>query len=165
MPAKTFRLKIVRGDQHFEAEGDKAFVLQMLARFEGTAPAVTVQETPKTTKSGKVTVQASLNVAKGVSPGEFIRQFQFKKHTDIALAFGYFLEQHSALPSFTAADINNCYYEAKMESSNTSQSLINNIRRGFLMEAKNSKGAKRSYTVTRSGEEFLKQAITKAKEA
>jgi len=30
----TYRIRINRGDTHFEAEGDKKFVLDMLARFE-----------------------------------------------------------------------------------------------------------------------------------
>jgi hypothetical protein len=165
MPAKTFRLKIVRGDQQFEAEGDKAFVLQMLQRFEDEQPPVSIRETAKPTKSGKAAVERHLAVGKGVSVGEFIRQFQFKKHTDIALAFGYYLEQHTGLAAFTAADISNCYYEAKMESSNTSQILILNIRRGYMMEARGEKGAKRRYTVTRSGEDYLKKALAKSREA
>src|SRR5262249_30868896 len=131
MPAKTFRLKIVRGDQHFEAEGDKAFVLQMLERFEGAGSSIPIKDGGKAGRLGKTGSARPLAVGKGVSVGEFIRQFQFKKHTDFALAFGYYLEQHSDLTAFTAADINNCYYEAKMEASNASQSLIQNIRRGY----------------------------------
>jgi hypothetical protein len=34
MATKNYRVKIVRGEVEFEAEGDKNFVLQMLGRFE-----------------------------------------------------------------------------------------------------------------------------------
>jgi hypothetical protein len=104
-------------------------------------------------------------VGKDVSPGEFIRQFGFKKHTDLVLAFGFYLEKHSGLACFSSADINNCYYEAKLESSNTSQMIIQNIKRGYLMQAKvKGEEAKRGkgqlFRLTNSGEEHLRKAAT-----
>ncbi len=119
--AQTYRIRISRADQHFEAEGDKRFVLDMLKRFEGGAVS---QGTPK---ERLLTDPAALASSKQVSVGEFIRQLGVKKHTDLVVAFGYYLEEHSGLKDFTPADINNCYYEAKMETSNVSQSIIQNI--------------------------------------
>jgi hypothetical protein len=161
----TYRLKVVRGDLNFEAEGDRRFVLEMLARFDKavTQPPVSVEVTRSA--KGKLTAP-QLVIAKGTSPGEFIRQFHFKKHTDFVLAFGYYLEKHAGLAQFAAADVNNCYYEAKMESSNTSQIIIQNIRRGFLMEAKHrgqeTKTARKVFMLTRSGEEHLQKALTRS---
>ena len=42
------------------------------------------------------------------------------------------------------------YYEAKMETTNISQSIIQDIKRGYIMEAKGDRKAKKSrrYTVT-----------------
>jgi hypothetical protein len=164
----SYRLKVVRGELNFEAEGDKKFVLEMLARFDKAstpAPAASVELT-RAAKGRPATPQ--LVIAKGTSPGEFIRQFRFKKHTDFVLAFGYYLEKHSGLSEFTAADVNTCYYEAKMESSNTSQMIIQNIRRTFLMEARkrnqDSKTTRKVFTLTRSGEEYLQKALTGAVE-
>lgn len=169
MAEKTYRIKIVRADQQFEAEGDKAFVLEMLKRFEGSLKGVV--PTPIATTTGKrdrAEEGTKLATAKGISVGEFIRQFRFKRHTDFVLAFGYYLEKHSGLNDFTAADINNCYYEAKMESSNTSQMIVQNIRRGYMMEAKSAakstKGTKRRYTLTHTGEEYLQKSLNKASE-
>jgi len=163
MADKTYRIKIVRGDQHFEAEGDKKFVAEMLQRFESADVAAQPSTPTSTTKKGAAVVKKQIVGAKDLSVGEFIRQFGFKKHTDFVLAFGYYLEHHSGLQSFTPADINNCYYEAKMESSNTSQMIIQNIRRGFMMQAKGDKGVRKRYTVTHSGEEHVKKALTKPK--
>jgi hypothetical protein len=161
----AYRLKVVRADLQFEAEGDKKFVLQMLARFdkppslEALAAPVPAVRAPRG-RSGS----PPLAVVKGTSPGEFIRQFRFKKHTDFVLAFGYYLEKHSGVSEFSAADINNCYYEAKMESSNTSQMIIQNIRRGFMMPAKKAgkenKGGRKLFTLTRTGEQHLQKALT-----
>ena len=72
---------------------------------------------------------------KSASPREFIDRYGLKRHVDIVLAFGYFLEKTRGLKAFTGADINTCYYEAKVEPSNTSQMIINNIKKGFIMQA------------------------------
>jgi hypothetical protein len=139
-----------KGDQNFEAEGDKRFVLEMLKRFEGGV-------TSKTTVSQGPPDPVALASSKRVSVGEFVRQLGVRKHTDLVVAFGYYLEEHSGLKDFTAADINNCYYEAKMETTNVSQSIIQNIKRGYMMEAKGDKKAKkgRRYTVTATGQSFI----------
>jgi hypothetical protein len=167
MAERTYRVKIVRADQQFEAEGDRAFVLQMLQRLEGGGKVRLPLSKTEQGKGAGTEDKVRLISEKGISPGEFIRQFPFKKHTDFVLAFGYYLEKHSDLADFTAADINNCYYEAKMESSNTSQMIIQNIKRGFMMQAKNSgksaKGPKR-YTLTQTGEQYLQKAIAKTQE-
>lgn len=169
----SYRVRIDRGDVHFEAEGDKKFVLDMLARFDRPPSGATVTVVDKSDRASKPTKGRRTHapipeVGKGLSPGEFIRQFGFKKHTDFVVAFGYYLEKHSGLASFAAADINTCYYEAKMETSNTSQMIIQNIRRGFMMEAKGaSKGTKgaKKFTLTRSGEEHLQQALARGTES
>jgi hypothetical protein len=161
--ATTYKVRVVRGDQQFEAEGDKKFVLEMLARFDrpttpfSSAPAPAPR--PAKVRTGSAPTAAA---GKAMSAGEFIRQLHFKKHTDLVLAFGYYLEKHSDLKSFAVGDINNCYYEAKLESSNTSQMIIQNIKRGCMMEAKAAKGEKGGYkmfTLTRSGEEYLEAAL------
>ena len=161
MAEKIYRVRIVGAGQEFEAEGDKAFVLDMLERFEFSR-AQDSSASGGATKALRASESSSRKVTTGktLSVGEFIRQIGFKKHTDIVLAFGYYLEQQGA-KDFTPADINNCYYEAKMENSNTSQMFISNIRRGYLMEAKGTKGRKRRYTLTQSGINFVTTKGTK----
>lgn len=154
---QTYRVRMSKGDQQFEAEGDKRFVIEMLKRFEGDLPA------PK--KGQAVSTPAQLASSKQISVGEFIREIGVKKHTDLVVAFGYYLEQQAGLKDFTPADINNCYYEAKMESSNISQSIIQNIKRGYVMEAKGDKSKKgRRYTVTSSGQAFIDNRTEEARE-
>lgn len=160
--AITYRVKVSRPDLQLEVDGDKKFVLDILARFDKTTQTPT--PAPATQKTGKGSKATTLlpTGTKGISPGEFIRQFQFKKHTDLVMAFGYYLEKHSGLSAFSAADINNCYYEAKMESSNTSQMVIQNIKRGYMMQAKSKpgeqKGSYKLFTLTRSGEQHIEKA-------
>jgi len=153
MPASKYRVRIVRGDQEFEAEGDKAFVLDMLKRFESPVPSVGSRSASQTAKAPV----RMIDRGKGLSPSEFIRQIGFKRHIDIVLAFGYYLEHELEKKEFTPADVNNLYYDAKMENSNTSQMCISNIRRAYMMEARGPKGSgRKKYTLTRSGEEHVR---------
>ena len=161
----NYRICIAKGDTRFEAEGDKKFVLQMLAQYGGierhsptaatsaakVAPTKSVAETASVGASGKKT-----------SVGEFIRQLEVKKHMDLVVAFGYFLEKIAGLTSFTVADINNCYYEAKLESSNTSQMIIQNIKKSYMMPAKG-KGDKghQAFVLTRTGEDYVSKFSSK----
>jgi hypothetical protein len=160
MASKTYRLKIVQNGREFEAEGDRAFVLEMLKRFGPEAPVSS--PAPAAAKPGQKGARKTTpsivrpTTGKSISIREFIQQLDLKKHTDITLAFGYYLEKHQGVGEFSAADINNCYYEAKLEASNTSQMIIQNIKRGFLMASKKAdeKGRNR-YTLTSSGEKFI----------
>ena len=162
MASNNYRIKIVRADQQFEAEGDKAFVLAMLDRFEGGTVSKASKLSKKSEKDTESPEIISLHHGKSLAVGEFIRQLGFKKHTDIVLAYGYFLEKHSGLSDFTPADINTCYYDSKMEASNTSQMIIRNINQGRIMEAKKGKDQKKkSYVLTRTGEEFIHAKINK----
>ena len=162
MAARNYKIKITRNGQEFEAEGDKAFVLKMLARFETSADvqSITPEAPVKKGAHRKGFAKPIAPKSKAVSIREFVQRLGFKKHTDITLAFGYYLEHQADEFEFTPADINNCYYEAKIESSNTSQMIILNIRRGFMMQSKSKsdKGRKR-YTLTSSGENYIETKL------
>jgi predicted transcriptional regulator len=165
--AGTYRLKIAYGDHQFEAEGDKKFVLDMWQKFQAKTPQI--KEGPPDRKLQEKTAEIVTSVprsGKTLSVGEFIRQVGVKKHTDFVLAFGYYLEKYAGMREFGPADINKCYYDAKMDSSNTSQMLIQNIKRGRIMEAKGAKKkGQKQYTITRTGEEYIEKALTKKKVA
>lgn len=162
MPTRNYRIKIIRGDLQFEAEGDKSFVLKMLDRFEGEHAKDSIKP-DKPLKGKKSPGTRDSRLPKPTSIGEFIRQIGVKRHTDIVLAFGYYLEKYSGRKEFTPADINTCYYDSKMESSNTSQMIIRNIKQSRLMEAKKKAGEKkkRSYLLTRTGEEYIESRLNK----
>lgn len=156
MSEKNYRIKIVRGNQEFEAEGDKEFVLEMIDKFEAFAKTPVPPSTNIELIEGDKVVTQLVDTSKPVSVGEFIRMTGFKKHTDVVLAFGYFLETYGGLTEFSPADINNCYYEAKMESSNTSQMIIYNIKKGFFMATK---GENKNYTLTQTGIDYVKENL------
>ncbi len=156
MAERNYRIRIAQGDREIEVEGDKTFVLQMLKKFDITQD---ISALPKGDASSFID-EKKLISAKPLSLGEFLRKLGVKKHTDIVLAFGYYLEKYSGIKEFTPAEINNCYYEAKMEASNTSQMIIRNLRRGFIMESKMAKKeGKKRYTVTQSGEDHINKTL------
>lgn len=155
---EKYRIRIVRGETEFEAEGDKAFVLEMLTRFEG-APDATAG-TPKTSKP-KTTAPNSSEPRKVLSVREFVQRVGAKRHADKVLAFGYYLERYGGNKEFTAADINNLYYEAKLETSNTSQAIIGLIKKGFVMDAPGQKkgAGKKRYLLTQTGEQHVENRL------
>ena len=62
--------------------------------------------------------------------------------------------------AFTPADINRQYYDAKMDTSNTSQMIIINTSRGFFMEAKKAEnGGRKQYVLTSTGEKYVEEAL------
>ena len=161
----NYRICIAKGDTHFEVEGDKKFVLQMLAKYRDVEPSIldrSASQPAKTTPEKATTVAQT---GKRTSVGEFVRQLEVTKHMDLVLAFGYYLEKMTGLASFTIADINNCYYDAKIENSNTSQMVIQNIKKGFMMAAKTKEDkGRQAFVLTRSGEEYVaKHPIKKSK--
>ena len=165
MTTKGYRLRIVEGTQEFEVEGDKAFVLEMLKRFGPGVTSTTGTLLSREKGKGRQTANRDEPSGKAISIREFIQQLDLKKHTDISLAFGYYLEKHAGMAHFTPADINTCYYEAKLETSNTSQMIIQNIRGGRMMQSKKTKGekGKSRYTLTHSGEEFITARLQRSR--
>src|SRR5439155_8455140 len=129
-----------------EAEGEKSFVLEMFKKFEqGATPKGEKTDPGVPRKADKSPIPQP---SKGISLREFIRQVGLKKHTDIVVVFAYYLEKYAGVTEFTPADINNCYYEAKMETSNTSQMITQNNKRGYVMPAKKGGKSRQRYTIT-----------------
>jgi hypothetical protein len=161
MATRSYRLRIVQDAREFEAEGDKAFVLQMLKLYGPQSSPSALGEAGHEKKGREKRAQEAVSptAGKSLSIREFIQRLDLKKHTDITLAFGYYLERHQGVREFTPADINNCYYEAKLETSNTSQMIIQNIKRGYLMQSKKGDTGKNRYTLTSSGEKFIESKL------
>lgn len=159
--ATTYRVRFARGDQQFEAEGDKSFVAQMVELFtkEGNLP-LPSQPSTKHEKRPQSSIESTLGKEnqKPYSVSEFVHHLGVKKHTDLILAFSFFLEKYSGLEEFTAADINACYYQAKMESSNTSQMILQNVRKGFFSGTNRLGGGKR-YSLTEAGKKRVEALL------
>jgi hypothetical protein len=162
----AYRIRFRRADTEFEIEGDRTYVTKT---YQDLKEILGLSERPKPVLAGEQkTTKSSTGKSLGgktSSPREFIDRYGVKRHVDIVLAFGYFLERIRGQKNFTGADINTCYYEAKVEPSNTSQMIINNIKKGLIMPQSKKAGARASYTLTRTGEQFVEAGFktTKAK--
>lgn len=157
MDNQTYKIRVKRGDVEVEVAGDREFVLEMLKKYGKDVVPQELSDRKKVheEKENKDTK------AKSLSPGEFIRKTGFKKEIDIVLAFGYYLEKHSALHSFAPSDVNTCYYEAKMEASNTSQYFIELIRKTRLMaDRQKGKKGKKKYMLTSTGTTYIENKLS-----
>ena len=159
----NYRVRIKRGENEIEVEGDKKYITQIIKEFGFENEIGTLVQAKIGVKKETSDIISSKSLIGKISTAEFVLKYQLKKHTDLVLGFGYYLEKIKGLEKFTPADITNCYYEAKIESSNTSQMIIQNIRRGFFMQAKGSKEGKGRiyYTVTQSGISFVENGFKK----
>lgn len=162
----TYRIKFKQGDTEFEIEGDRSYVTKTYREVREILGLSPSQQTQQPVLSGDAkqskTTSPKPSGGKSSSPREFIDRYGLRRHVDIVLAFGYFLEKMRSLKVFSGADINTCYYEAKVEPSNTSQMIINNIKKGLIMQSGKS-GSKKGFTLTRTGEEYVAGGFEAAK--
>ncbi len=161
---KALRIRVRDGDKELEIEGDKNYIDHMLKRFAFIGFQKSQHDSLEEKEYPKAPVHAKLSVK--MSPAEFVQQNQIKKHTNLVLGFGYYLEKLKGMEKFSPGDINTCYYEAKLDPSNTSQMIILNIKAGFLMGAKGSgkgAGGKKYYTLTQSGMQYVEKGFKRAK--
>ena len=104
--------------------------------------------------------QTSLGKAKNLSVREFLMQHPPKSDVQRTLAVGYFLEKHKNAGSFTAADLEAGYHEAKHKlPSNISVNIKRCIEAGNMMEAKEKKNNKPAYVVTATGEQLVESGF------
>lgn len=162
MAQTQYRIRVRRGDIEVEIEGDKSYVNRAFAELKRLVLGLEEPSTAGSPKSQRA-AKAYLPSAKPQSVREFLDSYDLKKHTDIVLAFGYYLEKRRVLSSFSPGDLNGCYYEAKLEPSNTSQMIINNTKKGLIMDAPGSKKKKRKYILTRKGERFVEAGFVQRK--
>ena len=161
----NYKVRIRRGENEIEVEGDKKYIAQIIKEF-GFSEENSSSLSVKNIKKDVSEAISQKGLGGKLSTAEFVLKHQIKKHTDLVLGFGYFIEKVKGADKFTPGDITSCYYEAKLDPSNTSQMIIQNIKRGFLMEAKGSeKGAKgrKYFTVTQSGLKYVENGFKKQK--
>ena len=119
------------------------------------------------TKIEAGTADAGAGAARGSAKKFSIREFILKHPppTDVqrTLVVGYYLETHEGMASFTRADLERGYRDAKHGlPSNMSVNIKRCIEAGNMMEVKEKKDNKPAYVVTSTGEEFVASGFKKA---
>ncbi len=152
METKICRVKIVKGDQQFEVEGDQDFVVRMLERY-GFTSYTTFSQGGLTLKEDQASYPS-----KQITPWEFVRRLDLQKKTDMILGFVYYLEKYNGKSEFSLADIKNLYYESRLETTNIGIAITQNVKRGYIAQVKprNSK-TKLAYRLTRTGENYIQK--------
>jgi hypothetical protein len=100
--------------------------------------------------------------AKKLSICEFLLKHPPSTDVQRTLAVGYYLETHEVRGSFTKADLEKGYRDAKHSlPSNMSMNIKHCIKAGNMMETKEKKDNKPAYVVTSTGEQFVESGYKK----
>jgi hypothetical protein len=100
--------------------------------------------------------------AKKLSICEFLLKHPPTADVQRTLAVGYYLETHEGMGSFTRADLEKGYRDAKHSlPSNMSMNIKHCIKAGNMMEGKEKKDNKPAYVVTSTGEQFVESGYKK----
>jgi hypothetical protein len=132
----------------------------ILHAIKGLDVRITKIEAGTTGASGvKTAAPAS---AKKLSIREFLLKHPPTNDVQRTLAVGYYLETHEGVGTFTRADLEKGYRDAKQSlPSNMSMNIQQCVKAGNMMEAKEKKDNKPAYVVTSTGEQFVDSGYKK----
>lgn len=132
-------------------EGKLDAILEAIKTLE--ARVARIESGSSHTDLGKATAPV---VSKKLSIKEFLLGSPPANDVQRTLAIGYFLETHAGTVSFTAAELEKGYRDAKETvPSNIAMNIKRCIGHGHMMEADEKKSNKTAYVITRSGEQFV----------
>ena len=125
----------------------------ILDAIKGLDARITKIEAGTMGAAGKTAARAS---AKKLSIREFLLEHPPNTDVQRTLAVGYYLETLEGMSSFTRADLEKGYRDAKHSlPSNMSMNIKHCIKAGNMMEAKEKKDNKPAYVVTSTGEHYV----------
>ena len=105
---------------------------------------------------------AASAISKKLAIKEFLLEHPPTTDIQRTLAVGYFLETHAGMASFTKAELEKGYRDAKEPiPSNIGVNIKHCIKQGHMMESEEKKNNKTAYVITRSGEQFLASGYKK----
>jgi len=101
--------------------------------------------------------------SKKLSIREFLLKHPPTSDVQRTLAVGFYLETHEGVGSFTRADLERGYRDAKHSlPSNMSMNIKHCIKAGNMMEVKERKDNKPAYVITSTGEQFIASGYQKS---
>ncbi len=150
----TVTLKLTVGSVTVEVTGEQEFAEK---KFQELVTQYLSPAKPRAVSEGKATPLPIESGGKKLAPGEFLKKVGAKNGPDRAMALGYYLEHVEQMPSFTTGDLNDKAREAKSPFGNVSDVVYKLASRGLMMSAGDREGA-RAYSLTASGEEYVRPA-------
>jgi hypothetical protein len=105
---------------------------------------------------------SNIPLAKKLSLKEFIISQAPSNAVQTTLTIAYYLENYDGLNPFHAADLEQGFRAAREPvPANINDKANMCVKNGYFMEAKDKKENKKSWVVTRSGEEFVRARFVK----
>lgn len=147
MNEPNYRIKYRQGDFEIEVQGDKEWVEQ---KFEELTER-------KSVRGAEVAEAKEIDLPSSLV--EFIKQKgDPSRHIDLITIFGYWLFHKLDTPTFNKKDIQSCYADARIsESSNTSAEINHAQAEGYFRRAEERKDGLIAWTITPTGEKYVKQ--------
>lgn len=103
-------------------------------------------------------------IMKPLSINEFLSQKSPKSDMDKTLAMGYFLEKYEKISPFNVKDLKDIFIQAREPLPSNLNDMVNlNIKKGYMMEAKEKKNKLKAFVLTNSGAKFVESGFSEAK--
>lgn len=97
---------------------------------------------------------------KKISVKEFILSKKPKNDVQKTLAIGYYLEKHEGFPAFNKKDLELNFGNAKERfPENINDKVAQNIKKGYMMKAKEKKDNLKAWILTNSGEKYVENSL------
>ncbi|MEW5896182.1 MAG: hypothetical protein AB1668_00685 [Nanoarchaeota archaeon] len=101
---------------------------------------------------------------KQISIKEFLLSKKPKDDVQRTLVVCYYLEKYKGMNIYNAKDVEDGFRDAKEKvPDNVNYKVIQNIKSGYMMEAKEKKDKFKAWTLTSTGERFVKNDLKKEK--
>ena len=92
---------------------------------------------------------------KELSPREFLNEYTANNDVERVLLFGFFLEHYQNKNLFNIDDLRELFYATKMKPpANINDKINMNIKKGYIMNTPDKKGDKKTWVLTRKGEDY-----------
>jgi hypothetical protein len=133
----------------------KKMLEEILAAVKGLAHRVSRLESVAVPAVGDSSPARAASKKK-LSIKEFIISRAPSNGVQMTLAIAYYLENHEGISPFNAADIEKGFRSARETVPTNINDTVNQcVRKGHFMEEKEKKDSKKTWVVTRSGEEAV----------
>jgi len=149
---KTVTMRVRVGDSELEITGPANFVEERISEFLKSPPKQPISSVTSSEPS-----PSHRRTSRPQSPAQFFKLCNPRTDTARALVAAYFLEKQRNAENSTSSEIRDLIKEAKVPPpTNVSESINQNIRKGYLMTA-GDRGNKMAFVLTTDGESVVEE--------
>ncbi|GAF97241.1 unnamed protein product [marine sediment metagenome] len=154
-PGKSVTMRVRIGEREIEVSGPSDFVVKQVTEFVKQSKELGPTAEPRPSAAPAGGPRTGTPPTKKLSIGQFFKKTAPGTDVDRVLVAGYYLEHHTGMESFTAAETRDAIRDAKRTPPrNTNDSVNSNIKKGLIM-AKGDKEGKIAFVLTSDGEETV----------